>query len=463
MRIIALAALALTLSACGGETTADGGERPHRRQFAGGRQHDDRLRTSAERDDRPRRQCLGQRQHPEPDGEGRDDQRSPTPTSPTASRPIARGAPALDGGAPSSWTHVGNSHVEAQRRFAGAPQFSCWLRAAAGDRTSADNSAVAPETNAPETASPSDPAQPGTPAEGPADPIPPPDAVSIRTATCRRHRPSPTRGAPIRPAHPRRRPRTNISATGKRAARKKALDRADETWRGPAFGKVRDREPSMTITITAFESSPDRGQGLARDMRVRWALEEVGQPYDVRLVSFEAMKAARASALHPFGQIPTYEEGDLVLFESGAIVFHIAERHPGLLPDDAERPGARRSPGCSPRSTRWSRRSSTLERHAPGARQALVRGAPADARRARPRPAGPALRPARRRRLARRRFQRRRPDDGDGAAPAGADRACSSDYPNLAAYVARGEARPAYQRAFADSIWRSSPAAAAAG
>ncbi len=91
----------------------------------------------------------------------------------------------------------------------------------------------------------------------------------------------------------------------------------------------------MNPTITAFEQSPDRGQGLARDMRVRWALEEAGQPYEVRLVSFEAMKDASHRALHPFGQIPTYEEGDLVLFESGAIVFHIAERHPGLLPDDA--------------------------------------------------------------------------------------------------------------------------------
>jgi glutathione S-transferase len=91
----------------------------------------------------------------------------------------------------------------------------------------------------------------------------------------------------------------------------------------------------MTPTITAFESSPDRGQGLARDMRVRWALEEVGQPYEVRLVSFKAMKEPAHRALHPFGQIPTYEEGDLVLFESGAIVLHIAEHYQGLLPDDA--------------------------------------------------------------------------------------------------------------------------------
>lgn len=92
----------------------------------------------------------------------------------------------------------------------------------------------------------------------------------------------------------------------------------------------------MTPTITAFKQSPDRGRGLARDMRVRWALEEVGQPYTVRLVSFSEMKEPAHLALHPFGQIPTYEEGGLALFESGAIVFHIAQRHAGLLPDDAQ-------------------------------------------------------------------------------------------------------------------------------
>ena len=91
----------------------------------------------------------------------------------------------------------------------------------------------------------------------------------------------------------------------------------------------------MIPTITAFEQSPDRGRGLARDMRVRWALEEVGQPYDVRLLSFSEMKESAHRKLHPFGQIPTYEEGDLGLFETGAIVFHIAQRHAGLLPDDA--------------------------------------------------------------------------------------------------------------------------------
>src|SRR5215471_13095016 len=97
----------------------------------------------------------------------------------------------------------------------------------------------------------------------------------------------------------------------------------------------------MTITITAFEQSPDGGKGLARHTRVRWALEEVGQPYKVRLVSFRAIKEPAHLALHPFGQIPTYEEGDLAL----AIVFHIAERHAGPLPA--------RSLGCLPRSTRY--------------------------------------------------------------------------------------------------------------
>ena len=88
----------------------------------------------------------------------------------------------------------------------------------------------------------------------------------------------------------------------------------------------------MTPIITAFKQSPDRGRGMARDMRVRWALEEVGQPYDVSLVSFSEMKESAHLSLHPFAQIPTYAEGDIALFESGAIVLHIAENHEGLLP-----------------------------------------------------------------------------------------------------------------------------------
>ena len=92
----------------------------------------------------------------------------------------------------------------------------------------------------------------------------------------------------------------------------------------------------MTPTLTAFKAAPDRGRGLARDMRVRWAFEEVGQPYEVRLVTFEQMKEPAHMALHPFGQIPTYEAGDLAIFESGAIVLHIAETEAGLLPEDAK-------------------------------------------------------------------------------------------------------------------------------
>ena len=91
----------------------------------------------------------------------------------------------------------------------------------------------------------------------------------------------------------------------------------------------------MAITITAFKHSPDEGQGLARDMRVRWALEEVGQPYNVRLLTMEELKQPAHRALNPFGSIPTFEDGQLALFESGAIILHIAERYPGLLPDDA--------------------------------------------------------------------------------------------------------------------------------
>src|SRR5436853_6496654 len=92
----------------------------------------------------------------------------------------------------------------------------------------------------------------------------------------------------------------------------------------------------MAIIITAFERSPDGGKGLARDTRVRWALEEVGQSYEVRLVSFRAMKESAHLALHPFGQIPTYQEGDLALFETGSIILHIAERHAGLLPEETQ-------------------------------------------------------------------------------------------------------------------------------
>lgn len=91
----------------------------------------------------------------------------------------------------------------------------------------------------------------------------------------------------------------------------------------------------MTITITAFANSLDRGGGYGRDTIVRWALEEVGQSYETRLIAWADFKKPEHRQRNPFGQIPTYEEGDLILFESGAIVLHIAERFPGLFPIDA--------------------------------------------------------------------------------------------------------------------------------
>ncbi|NNG71162.1 glutathione S-transferase family protein [Rhizobium laguerreae] len=207
----------------------------------------------------------------------------------------------------------------------------------------------------------------------------------------------------------------------------------------------------MTITITAFERSPDRGRGLARDMRVRWALEEVGQPYEVRLVSFKEMKEPAHLALQPFGQIPTYEEGDLALFESGAIVFHIGERYAGLLPDDAN---------ARARALTWMFAALNtvetpifdralvmiLERDKPWYDQRLS-----------------ALEDSIRKRLIG--LSRRLGDADwlDGAFSAGDLLMVSvllrlkgsdilEEYPNLAAYVARGESRPAYKRAFAAQL-----------
>ncbi|MFZ5719463.1 MAG: glutathione S-transferase family protein [Pseudomonadota bacterium] len=204
----------------------------------------------------------------------------------------------------------------------------------------------------------------------------------------------------------------------------------------------------MPPTITAFERSPDRGRGLARDMRVRWALEEAGQPYDVRLVSFEAMKQPVHRALHPFGQIPTYEDGDLALFESGAIVLHIAERHPGLLPVD---------PNARARAIAWMFAAldtveppifdrdlaRILDRDRPWYAERLatlddsVRGRLADLSR----------------HLSDADWLDGRFSAGDLLMVTVLRRLAGSDllaaHPNLAAYVARGEARPAFQRAFA--------------
>ena len=174
----------------------------------------------------------------------------------------------------------------------------------------------------------------------------------------------------------------------------------------------------MTPTITAFAQSPDRGRGLARDMRVRWALEEVGQPYEVRLVSFAAMKEPAHLALHPFGQIPTYEAGDLGLFETGAIVLHIAERHAGLLPADANARARAISWMFAALSTMEPPivelgMATLLERDKAwyAERQPLLE----ERVRLRLNQLSNRLR---RRRLARRPVQRGRPDDGDGAVQA---------------------------------------------
>jgi glutathione S-transferase len=210
-------------------------------------------------------------------------------------------------------------------------------------------------------------------------------------------------------------------------------------------------EAMMTVTTTAFESSPDRGRGLARDMRVRWALEEVGQPYEVRLVSFAALKKPAHLSLHPFGQIPTYEEGDLALFESGAIVLHIAERHAGLLPDDAD---------ARARAIMWMFAAlSTVEPPIVEHSMAFLveRDKPWYAERQ------PLLDQRVRTRLDE--LSRRLGDADwlDGAFSAGdlmmvtvlrrLERSgLLEEFPNIAAYIARGEARPAYKRAFADQL-----------
>ena len=207
----------------------------------------------------------------------------------------------------------------------------------------------------------------------------------------------------------------------------------------------------MIPTITAFERSPDGGKGLARDVRVRWALEEVGQPYEVRLVSFDAMKQGAHLALNPFGQIPTYEEGDLVLFETGAIVLHIAERQAGLLPDDAD---------ARARAIAWMfaavntveppilelMTAKILEGDKPWTRERL-----------------PLVEERVRARLKQLSDRLGGADWLDGAFSAGdlmmvhvllrlrlSD--IPDEFPNLVAYVARGEARPAYKRAFADQL-----------
>jgi glutathione S-transferase len=207
----------------------------------------------------------------------------------------------------------------------------------------------------------------------------------------------------------------------------------------------------MTITITAFDRSPDGGKGLARDTRVRWALEEAGQPYEVRLVTFGAMKEPAHLALHAFGQIPTYEEGDLVLFETGSIVLHIAQRYAGLLPADAN---------ARARAITWMFAAlSTME--PPILDLVTVRIVEGD------KPWAAERMPLVKDRIRARMTQlSARLGDAnwlDGGFSAGDLMMVSvllrlrpsgllDEFPSLAAYVARGEARPAYQRAFAAQL-----------
>ena len=207
----------------------------------------------------------------------------------------------------------------------------------------------------------------------------------------------------------------------------------------------------MTPIITVFESSPDRGQGMARDMPVRWAFEEVGQPYEVRLVSFAEMKQQAHLKLQPFGQIPTYEEGDLALFESGAIILRIAERNAGLLPDDGD---------ARARAIAWMFAAKSTVEPVIVDRE-VVEYLEGDKSWAEERMA-----------MVNDRIHDRlkqlssRLGDGDwldGAFSAGdllmvnvlrrlGGSGILEEYPNLAAYVARGEARPAFQRAFEDQL-----------
>lgn len=207
----------------------------------------------------------------------------------------------------------------------------------------------------------------------------------------------------------------------------------------------------MTITITAFERSPDGGKGLARDTRVRWALEEEDLPYQVRYVSFQAMKEPAHLALHPFGQIPTYEEGELALFETGAIVLHIAERHAGLLPHDAN---------ARARAITWM--FAALNTVEPAVLELTMarlfeRDKPWYAERL------PLVEARVRDRLGQLSRRLGEADWLDGVFSAGdllmvsvllrlRSSGMLDEFPNLAAYVARGEGRPAYQRAFAAQL-----------
>jgi len=207
----------------------------------------------------------------------------------------------------------------------------------------------------------------------------------------------------------------------------------------------------MAPTITAFADSPDEGQGLARDMRVRWAFEEVGQPYDVRLVSFAEMREPAYRALQPFGQIPAYQDGDLILFETGSIVLHIAQHHPGLLPDDAD---------ARARAITWMFAAlNTVEPPIVDLEIAMLveRGEAWNAARL------PLVRDRVRARLDALAARLGDAEWLDGAFSAGdlmmvevllrlSGERILETYPNLWAYVARAQERPAFKRAFAAQL-----------
>jgi glutathione S-transferase len=208
---------------------------------------------------------------------------------------------------------------------------------------------------------------------------------------------------------------------------------------------------TMSITITAFERSPDGGQGLARDTRVRWALEEVGLPYEVRFLSFQALKEPAHLALHPFGQIPTYEEGDIRLFETGAIVLHLAQHHRGLLPE-----------GASARARAMGWLFAALNTVEPPILE-LVTAKIFEGDRPWTAERLPGVKERVRARLAQLTRYLGDAEWLEGGFSAGDLMMVSvllrlrpsgmlAEHPSLAAYVARGEARPAYARAFAAQL-----------
>lgn len=212
----------------------------------------------------------------------------------------------------------------------------------------------------------------------------------------------------------------------------------------------------MTITITAFERSPDGGKGLARDTRVRWALEEAGLPYQVRLVSFAEMKAPAHLAIHPFGQIPTFQEGSLALFETGSIILHLAQQHAGLLPEDRD--------GRARAITWMFAALNTVE--PPILEFVTARIFEGDKSWSEERL--PLVKDRVRARLAQLSARLGAADWLDGGFSAGDLLMVSvllrlrtsgilDEFENLAAYVARGEARPAYIRAFAAQLAVNAP------